>query len=447
MPKTQKRTKIVIMGAAGRDFHNFNQVYRDDPGSEVVAFTASQIPDIAGRCYPPSLAGKHYPEGIPVVDETGLEALCRARHIDQVIFAYSDVAHEQVMHKASIALASGADFVLLGPYRTQLQANVPVIACCAVRTGCGKSQTSQWLSKFLKERGLKVAVIRHPMPYGDLEKQAVQRFTSRADLDIANCSIEEREEYEPHLAIGNSVYAGIDYARIVALAEKEADIILWDGGNNDFSFIRPDLHIVLIDPLRPGHETSHHPGEAVLRMADIILIGKVNSASDADIQRVTDTARKINPGAHILRSASLVRLTNPEKVRGKRVIVVEDGPSITHGGMPYGAGYVAATQAQAAEIIDPRSSAVNEIAEVFRQYPHIGKVLPAVGYRPSQLHALQTTLNAAEADVVVIATPCDLATLIEINKPVVRAHYEFAEIGEPGLGSLVEAFLKQKNLV
>lgn len=447
MSTQYKRTKIVIMGAAGRDFHNFNQVYRDDPHCEVVAFTATQIPDIAGRRYPPSLAGKHYPQGIPIIDETGLEGLCRSRHIDLVVFAYSDVPHEQVMHKASIALASGADFVLLGPKRTQLKAKVPVIACCAVRTGCGKSQTTQWLSNLLKLHGLKVAIIRHPMPYGDLDKQAVQRFSCRADLDLADCTIEEREEYEPHLALGNIVYAGIDYAEIVARAEQEADIILWDGGNNDFAFIRPDLHIVLIDPLRPGHETSHHPGEAVLRMADIIVVGKVNSASDVDIQRVTDTAHSINPGAPIIRSASVVRLTNPEKVRGQRVIVVEDGPSITHGGMPYGAGFVAATQAQAREIVDPRTCAVDAIAKIFRQYPHIGKVLPALGYGPSQLQALQASLNAAEADVVVLATPCDLATLIEINKPIVRARYEFSEIGEPRLGALVEAFLKQKNLV
>lgn len=442
MPKT----KIVIMGAAGRDFHNFNLVYRDDPDSEVVAFTATQIPDIAGRRYPPSLAGKYYPEGIPIIDESALDALCRSRDIDQVVFAYSDVPHEQVMHKASVALAAGADFVLLGPRRTQLQARVPVIACCAVRTGCGKSQTTQWLSKLLKQQGLNVAIIRHPMPYGDLAKQAVQRFSCSADLDAADCTVEEREEYEPHLALGNIVYAGIDYAEIVARAEQEADIILWDGGNNDFSFIRPDLHIVLIDPLRPGHETNYHPGEAVLRMADIILIGKVNSASDVDIQRVTDTAHKINPGAPIIRSASRVRLTDPERVRGKRVIVVEDGPSITHGGMAYGAGFVAATQAQAREIIDPRTCADKAIAEVYRQYPHIGKVLPAVGYGPAQLQALQATLNAAEADVVVMATPCDLANLIDINKPVVHARYEFAEIGEPGLGTLVEAFLKQTNL-
>ena len=286
MPKNQERTRIVIMGAAGRDFHNFNMVYRDDPNNEVVAFTATQIPEIAGRSYPPLLAGKYYPHGIPIVEETKLEELCKDQNIDLVVFAYSDITHDRVMHKASIALASGADFLLLGPERTMLQAKVPVIACCAVRTGCGKSQTTRWLSKLLIECGLKVAIIRHPMPYGNLEHQAVQRFSSSHDLDDADCTIEEREEYEPHLALGNIVYAGIDYTKIVALAEREADIILWDGGNNDFSFVHPDLHIVLVDPLRPGNETTHHPGEAVLRMADIILIAKVNSASDVDIQWV-----------------------------------------------------------------------------------------------------------------------------------------------------------------
>jgi predicted GTPase len=434
------------MGAAGRDFHNFNMVYRDDPGSRVIAFTASQIPDIAGRRYPPPLAGTHYPDGIPIVDESTLDALCRDQAIDQVVFAYSDVCHDRVMHTASLALAEGADFLLLGPEHTMLQAKVPVIAICAVRTGCGKSPTTRWLARRLKQQGLQVAVIRHPMPYGDLERQAVQRFANRADLDAADCTIEEREEYEPHLALGTIVYAGVDYAEIVAQAEKEADIILWDGGNNDFSFIRPDLHIVLVDPLRPGNETSHYPGEAVLRMADVIVLAKVNSAADADIQCVTENARKINPTAPIVRGASPVRLDDPEAVRGKRVLVVEDGPTITHGGMPYGAGYVAATQAQATEIIDPRSAAVNEIAAVYAHYPHIGTVLPAVGYHPSQLEALRTTINAADADVVVAATPCNIGALMEIDKPVVRARYEFAEVGEPGLGSLIDTFLKEKQL-
>ena len=447
MPKEARPIRAIIMGAAGRDFHNFNTVYRDDPNSQVIAFTAAQIPDIAGRCYPSALAGPLYPDGIPIVDESSLETLCRSEHVDQVVFAYSDIGHAQVMHIASIVLATGADFLLLGPERTMLQSKVSVIAVCAVRTGCGKSPTTRWLAGELKQLGLQVAVIRHPMPYGDLERQAVQRFTHQADLDAANCTVEEREEYEPLLAQGNVVYAGVDYARILARAEKEADVILWDGGNNDFPFIRPDLHIALVDPLRPGHETTHHPGEVVLRMADIILVAKVNSASDADIQRVTDNAHRINPKATIVRGASPVQLDDPEKVRGKRVLVVEDGPTITHGGMPYGAGYVAATQAQAAEIIDPRSAAVAEIAAIYSQYPHIGSVLPAAGYHPSQLQALRDTINAADVDVVVSATPCNLGALIKIDKPVVRVRYEFAEAGEPGLGELIKSFLREKKLV
>ena len=445
MAQKSARTRVVIMGAAGRDFHNFNMVYRDDPGSEVVAFTATQIPEIAGRRYPPSLAGEHHPDGIPIVDESELPALCAEARIDRVVFAYSDVAHAQVMHLASVVLSSGADFVLLGPKRTMLTAKVPVIATSAVRTGCGKSQTTRWLSGLLKRQGVEVSVIRHPMPYGDLERQAVQRFASGEDLDAAGCTIEEREEYEPHLALGNVVYAGVDYAKIVARAEAEADVILWDGGNNDFPFIHPDLHIVLVDPLRPGNETTHHPGEAVLRMADIVVVAKANSASDADVQRVTENAARINPAATIVRGASPVKLDQPDKVRGKRVLVVEDGPTITHGGMPYGAGFVAATQAQPKEIVDPRAAAAGEIAAVYARYRHIGSVLPAVGYHPSQLEALRQTLNAADVDVVVSATPCDLAALIDIDKPVVRVRYEFAELGLPKLSDLVQAFLEQRK--
>jgi len=446
MLNNKEPARVVIMGAAGRDFHNFNMVYRDDPGSHVIAFTATQIPQIADRRYPAALAGTHYPDGIPIVDEAGLEALCREQNVDQVVFAYSDVTHARVMHLASIALAAGPDFVLLGPQRTMLQARVPVIATSAVRTGCGKSQTTRWLARLLKEHGLQVAVIRHPMPYGDLARQAVQRFATSADLAAAACTVEEREEYEPHLALGNVVYAGVDYAAIVARAEAEADVILWDGGNNDFPFIRPDLHLVLVDPLRPGHEATHHPGEAVLRMADIIVVAKVNAAADADVQQVTEAARTINPTAHIVRAASPVTLADAQQVRGKRVLVVEDGPTITHGGMPYGAGYVAATQAQAAALIDPRSVAVGSIADVYTRYPHIGAVLPAVGYHPAQLEALRETINRTDADVVVAATTCDLTALIDINKPVVRVRYEFAEFGEPGLGSLVQAFLRERKL-
>ncbi len=434
------------MGAAGRDFHNFNVVYRDDPNNEVVAFTAAQIPGISDRRYPPSLSGARYPNGIPIRNEDELAALCRDEAVDQVVFAYSDVEHVTVMHKASIAMAAGADFKLLGPRSTMIRADVPVIAICAVRTGCGKSQTARWLSRQLKDRGLRVGIIRHPMPYGDLERQAVQRFATRTDLDNADCTIEEREEYEPHIAIGNVVYAGVDYGRIIASAEAESDVLLWDGGNNDFPFLQPDLHIVLVDPLRPGHEKTHHPGEVVLRMADIVLIAKSNSAADADIQRVAETARMVNPTATIVRGASPVRLDRPDLIRGKRVIIVEDGPTITHGGMPYGAGYVAVTQVQEAEIIDPRKTATGEIAKVYDRYPHIGSVLPAVGYYPAQLDALANTINASSAEVVVSATPCDLGALVEIDKPIVRARYEFADIGEPALGDLVETFLREHKL-
>ena len=373
------RTRVIILGAAGRDFHNFNQVYRDAPRYEVIAFTAAQIGGIAGRCYPPALAGSLYPAGIPIVAETEVEQLCRQQAIDQVVFAYSDVPHAQVMHLASQSLAAGADFILLGPARTMLKAQVPVIAISAVRTGCGKSQTARWLSRLLQQRGVRVAVIRHPMPYGDLERQAVQRFANRADLDAAACTVEEREEYEPHLALGNVVYAGVDYARILRLAEQEAELLLWDGGNNDFPFLRPDLHLVLVDPLRPGHETTHHPGETVLRMADIVIIAKVDAAAAADVQRVSETVRSINPSAMQVRAASPITLDSPEAVRGRRVLVVEDGPTTTHGGMPYGAGYVAATRAQSRVIVDPRPFAAPAIAALYAAYPQLGPVLPRRG--------------------------------------------------------------------
>lgn len=440
------RRRIAIAGAAGRDFHNFNMVYRDNDQFEVVAFTATQISGIANRRYPPSLAGSLYPKGIPIVEEAQLETLCRRENIEEVVFSYSDVTHAQVMHLASRVLAAGADFLLLGPERTMLQANVPAIAISAVRTGCGKSQTTRWLSKLLRQQGLRVAVIRHPMPYGDLERQIVQRFATVADLDAADCTVEEREEYEPHLAAGNVVYAGVDYQLIVAKAQQEADLILWDGGNNDFPFVRPDLHIVLVDPLRPGHETTHHPGEVVLRMADIVIVAKVDAAADADIQKVIETVRQVNPKAIIVRGKSPIELDHPEKVRDRRVLVVEDGPTTTHGGMPYGAGYIAATRAKAAEIVDPRRFAVPEIAAIYQQYPHIGAVLPAMGYFPKQLEALQETINRADVDIVVAATPIDLAASIEVNKPVVRARYEYAEADEPGLAYQIEQFLARRGI-
>ncbi len=439
-PSKPKRTRVLILGAGGRDFHNFNVVYRDDPETEVIAFTATQIPGIAGRRYPPQLAGPLYPAGIPIYDEAELARLCREQAIDQVVFAYSDVPHSHVMHLASQILAAGADFLLLGPQRTQLSARIPLIAVSAVRTGCGKSQTTRYLSQLLRSAGYRVAVIRHPMPYGDLARQAVQRFASLADLERAECTLEEREEYEPHIAAGNTVFAGVDYAKILTLAQAEADIILWDGGNNDFPFLRPDLHIVLVDPLRPGHESTHHPGEAVLRMADIIVIAKCDVAHDEDVQRTRSAVQALNPGATILRAASPLQLEGAESIRGKRVLVIEDGPSVTHGGMPWGAGHVAALRA-GAEIIDPRPFAAPLLQAAYRQYPHLGTVLPALGYSRDQLDALRQTINATPADFVVSASPIDLATLISPNKPVLRVHYEFAELEEPGLASLVCAFL------
>jgi predicted GTPase len=447
MTTVTKPKRVLIMGAAGRDFHNFNVALRDDPNLEVVAFTAAQIPGIAGRRYPAALAGARYPDGIPILDEAALGDICRESRIDEVIFAYSDVEHAHVMHAASIALAAGADFSLLGPARTMLGSRLPVIAICAVRTGVGKSQTARWLSRLLQQKGLRVAVMRHPMPYGDLERQAVQRFGSLADLDAAACTVEEREEYEPHIRAGNTVFAGIDYARVLKLAEKEADIIVWDGGNNDFPFVRPDLQIVLVDPLRAGHETTHHPGEAVLRMADIVVVAKSNSASEYDIHRVSEAAHGLAPGASIVRAASIVTLDDASTVIGKRVLVIDDGPTITHGGMPYGAGYVAALQAGAREIVDPRASAIGEIAEMFRRYPHIGKVLPAMGYSAIELAELRATINAARADAVIAGTPADLTRLIEIDKPVVRARYEFAEVGEPRLSTLIENFLHRRGVL
>jgi predicted GTPase len=382
-----------------------------------------------------------YPDGIPIRGESELEALCRAESVDEVVFAYSDVAHEQVMHLASRALAAGADFTLLGPHRTMLRSALPVIAVTAVRTGCGKSAIARWLSRRLRDQGRKVAVLRHPMPYGDLLRERVQRFASLADLDAASCTVEEREEYEPHLALGNLVFAGVDYAAILAQAESEADIIVWDGGNNDFPFIRPELHIAVADALRPGQIATHHPGEAVARMADLLVVNKVDAASVDQVQTAIAGLRAVNPTAPILLARSPVQLDDPAAVRERRVLVVEDGPTITHGGMAYGAGYVAAMAAGAASIVDPRTSAAPEIDAVFRACPHIGPVLPAVGYGPTQLAALAATINNSTAEVVVSATPIDLARLVPIDKPVIRARYDYAEDGTPALSSFVDQFL------
>jgi predicted GTPase len=439
------RQRIVIAGAAGRDFHNFNVVYRDDPAAEVVAFTAAQIPGIGGRHYPPALAGSFYPNGIPIVDESELERLCDRESIDAVVFAYSDVTHADVMHLASRALAAGADFALLGPLRTMLAARRPVIAVSALRTGCGKSQIARWLGTRLRGCGLRVAVLRHPMPYGDLLQERVQRFATREDLSAARCTIEEREEYEPHIAAGNLVFAGVDYAAILAAAEREADVIVWDGGNNDFPFLRPDLHIAVADALRPDQVATHHPGETVARMADVIVINKVDSAPAEAVEHLHAALRQVNRRATIVRAASPVRLDGAVPIAGRRVLVVEDGPTITHGGMAYGAGHVAATAAGAGQIVDPRRYAAPEIAAAYARYPHIGPVLPALGYGPAQLAALQATINAAACDVVVAATPIDLAALIALDKPVVRARYEFAEVEDPGLGAIVDALVARRR--
>lgn len=441
-----ERTRVVILGAAGRDFHNFNTVYREDPGTEVVAFTATQITGIAGRVYPPSLAGPLYPEGIPIIDEFELDQLLASTPVDQVVFAYSDVTHAHVMHLASRALAGGADFLLLGPQRTMLKAARPVIAISAVRTGCGKSQTSRYLSRLLKSWGLRLAILRHPMPYGDLARQAVQRFASRADLDAAECTVEEREEYEPHIAVGNTVWAGVDYRRIAEEAAREADLLLWEGGNNDFPFLKPDLHIVLTDPLRAGHELTHHPGETVLRMADVVVLAKCDAASQAQIQQVTDNVRRINPHARLVRAASPITLAEAKSLRDRRVVVVEDGPSVTHGGMAYGAGYVAASRA-GAQIVDPRPYAAPAIAQVFAGYPHIGPVLPAMGYTAAQLEGLRATLDAMPVEFVLAATPADLSRIVTLNKPVIRVRYEYAELESPGLADRVREFLTTCGLL
>ncbi|MGE5529839.1 MAG: cyclic 2,3-diphosphoglycerate synthase [Patescibacteria group bacterium] len=435
------RTRVLIMGAAGRDFHNFNVHFRQNPAYEVVAFTATQIPDIAGRLYPPALSGPHYPQGIPIHPETDLERIMTENPVDQVVFAYSDVPHEYVMHVASRVLAHGPDFRLMGLDATALRAGKPVVAVCAVRTGGGKSQTTRKVAMLLKEMGLRVVVVRHPMPYGDLAKQACQRFATHADLDRHECTIEEREEYEPHLDRGTVVYAGVDYGEILRSAEGEADVILWDGGNNDLPFYQPDLHIVVADPHRPGHELKYHPGEANLRRADAIVINKIDTAEPAGIDRVRANVSAINPRAAIIEAASPIYLEDPEAVRDRSVLVVEDGPTLTHGEMEYGAGTVAAKRFGAASLVDPRPFAVGSIQETFNKYPHIGRLLPAMGYGARQMAELAATINSSDAEVVVIGTPIDLRRVIRLNKPAVRVHYELQEIGQPDLAGVLRRFV------
>ncbi len=438
MLSNQEKIKVLIMGAAGRDFHNFNVYFRNNPRYEVVAFTATQIPDIEGRSYPPELAGDLYPNGIPIYDEKDLTKLIKEHQIDQVILAYSDLSHDYVMHKASEVLAAGADFRLLGMKNTALKSTTPVIAVCAVRTGCGKSQTTRKIGELLRKEGKNVVVIRHPMPYGDLRKQEVQRFASFEDMDAADCTIEEREEYEPHIRIGNVVMAGVDYEKILREAEKEADIILWDGGNNDFPFYQSDLLIVVADPHRPGHEISYYPGETNFRMADVIIINKVDTADPKNVELVRNHAKKFNPKAIILEAASPVTIDNPDMVKGKKVLVVEDGPTLTHGEMEYGAGFIAAKNAGASEIIDPRPYAVGSIKETFDKYKQVTQVLPAMGYGEHQLRELEETINKADCDVVVVATPINLGRLININKPSVRVFYEFDPSKEEELLKIIK---------
>ncbi len=429
--------RVLIMGAAGRDFHNFNVFFRDNPDYEVVAFTATQIPNIEGRVYPAELAGERYPQGIPIYPESELTRLIRDLQVDQVVFAYSDVPHEYVMHKASQAIAAGADFRLMGLKSTQLKSRKPVVSIGAVRTGCGKSQTTRRVSLILRDMGYKVAVIRHPMPYGDLVKQRVQRFATYEDLDRYECTIEEREEYEPHLDNGMIVFAGVDYEAILRQAERDADIILWDGGNNDLPFYVSDFHIVVADPHRPGHEMTYHPGEANARMADVFIINKVDTARPEDVLTVREHLHALNPDALVIEAASPIFVDDPAAIRGKRVLVVEDGPTLTHGEMAYGAGWVAARRFGAAEIVDPRPYAVGSIRETYAKYPNTGAVLPAMGYGKEQMRELEETINRAEADLVIVGTPIDLGRLLKLNKPYQRVRYELQEIGVPTLEDLL----------
>ena len=432
-----KPSHVVIMGAAGRDFHDFNVVFRDDPDVEVVAFTATQIPGIADRRYPPELAGPRYPTGIPIRPETELESIIRDQRVDSVVFAYSDVGHETVMHTASRALAAGADFTLLGPDRTMLRSRRPVLAVGATRTGAGKSQTTRYLAALLAERGVTPVVVRHPMPYGDLAAQRVQRFATYEDLDTYETTIEEREEYEPHLDAGRVVFAGVDYEAILREAELEADVILWDGGNNDFPFYRPDLYIVVADPLRPGDELRYHPGETNLRMADVVIINKIDSADAHAVDLVRQSIRTLNPSAAIITARSDVTLSGPS-IRGRRVVVVEDGPTLTHGGMAFGAGVVAAQRFGASELVDPRTVAMGSIQDILDRYPALETLVPAMGYGDVQVRELEATLNAVDADLILSATPIDLTRIMALNKPVTRVRYELVEADGPPLRELIE---------
>ena len=432
---------IVIMGAAGRDFHNFNCLFRDDPAVRVAAFTATQIPDIAGRRYPPDLAGKLYPDGIPIVAESGLEELFRRQKIDEVVFSYSDVSHQHVMEQASRVVALGADFRLLGAAPTMIAAKVPVVAVCAVRTGSGKSQTTRRVARILKNMGKRPVVVRHPMPYGNLSEQKVQRFATLEDMRLHKCTIEEMEEYEPHIDEGFVVYAGVDYAAILRQAEAESDVILWDGGNNDLPFYRPDVHITVVDPHRPGHELTYFPGRINLLMAHVIVINKMDTATPAGIEKVRGSIRALNPGAQVVDAASPISVDRAEEIRGKRVLVVEDGPTLTHGEMAYGSGTVAAQKYGAGEIVNPRPFVSGRIKETFDKYPGIGALLPAVGYGDEQVRDLEATIRRVPCDLVIVATPVDLTRIIRIDTPMLRVRYELQEIGTPNLEDILKARL------
>ena len=435
--------KVIIMGAAGRDFHNFNVYFRSNDAYDVVAFTATQIPGIEGRRYPVELAGSRYPNGIPIRPEEELPELIKKYDVDQVVFAYSDVSYEYVMHKSSLVSANGADFRLMGPKTTMLKSTVPVVSVCAVRTGSGKSQTSRQVAKILKSKGLSVAAVRHPMPYGDLRKQVCERFASYADLDKYECTIEEREEYEPHIDNGIIVYAGVDYEKILREAEKEADVIVWDGGNNDMSFYRPDLNIVLADPHRAGNELIYYPGETNLRMANVVIINKVDTADPQKVDQVRENIRSVNPAATVLEAASPITADNPEAVQGKRALVIEDGPTITHGGMAFGAGVVFAKKFGAAELVDPRPYAVGSIKEAYRKYSHLGAVLPALGYSEKQVMELKETVDRTPCDIVVIGTPIDLRRVMKIDKPTIRVKYELQVLGSVSLEQILDDFVKK----
>jgi len=437
-----ERKRVVIMGAAGRDFHNYNVFFRDVGEYEVVAFTATQIPNIDGRTYPPVLAGSLYPEGIPIQPEDDLEAIISGQQVDIVVFSYSDIRHETVMHLASRTVAAGASFMLLGHDQTAIRSRRPVVAVCAARTGSGKSQTTRAIASIFKEMGKRVAVIRHPMPYGDLAKQAVQRFESYSDLDLHETTIEEREEYEPHIDAGNLVFAGVDYEAILREAEESADVIIWDGGNNDSSFYKADLYITVLDALRAGHSITYHPGEVNLRLADVLIINKIDSADPENITSVERTAAEYNPEAEVILARSPVRLEDPDAVAGKRVLVIEDGPTMTHGGMTFGAGYVAAKAAGAESIVDPRPYATGSIKNTFQKYSHLKDVLPAMGYGDEQVAELEATINAVPCDVVVAGTPIDITRIIDVNKPMVRARYDLGEVGAGRLRAHIERILR-----